>query len=62
MTGSATSPEHLQPAAGGPLDQAEQVCELVHGSLEYADGVTSVRTTAAEALASGRGVCRTWPT
>ncbi len=48
---------HLPPAAG-PLDQAERVCELVHGSLEYADGVTSVRTTAAEALAGGRGVCQ----
>ena len=48
----------LPAAAVGPLDQAELVCELVHGSLEYADGVTSVRTTAAEALAGGRGVCQ----
>jgi transglutaminase-like putative cysteine protease len=47
----------LPSAAVDPLDQAEWVCELVHGSLEYADGVTSVRTTAAEALADGRGVC-----
>ena len=48
----------LPSAAVDPLDQAEWVCELVHGSLEYADGVTSVRTTAAEALAGGRGVCQ----
>lgn len=45
-------------AAVGPLDQAEWLCDLVHASLEYADGVTSVRTTAAEALAGGRGVCQ----
>ena len=41
-----------------PLDRAEWICDLVHASLDYADGVTSVRTTAAEALAGGRGVCQ----
>jgi transglutaminase-like putative cysteine protease len=41
-----------------PLDRAEWICDQVHASLEYADGVTSVRTTAAEALAGGRGVCQ----
>ena len=44
--------------AAAPLDQAELICNLVHASLEYADGVTSVRTTAAGALAGGRGVCQ----
>ena len=48
----------LPAAAVAPLDQAEWICSLVHASLEYADGVTSVRTTAAEALAGGRGVCQ----
>jgi transglutaminase-like putative cysteine protease len=48
----------LPASAVDPLDQAEWICDLVHTSLEYADGVTSVRTTAAEALAGGRGVCQ----
>lgn len=48
----------LPPSAVAPLDQAEWICDLVHASLEYDDGVTSVRTTAAEALAGGRGVCQ----
>ncbi|HEX9355634.1 MAG TPA: transglutaminase family protein [Streptosporangiaceae bacterium] len=48
----------LPATAAAPLDQAEWICDLVHASLEYADGVTSVRTTAAEALAGGRGVCQ----
>jgi transglutaminase-like putative cysteine protease len=41
-----------------PLDRAERNCDLVHSAITYEDGVTSVRTTAAEALAGGRGVCQ----
>ena len=41
-----------------PLEVAGRICALAHRSLEYADGVTSVTTTAAEALALGRGVCQ----
>ena len=48
----------LPASAVAPLDRAEWICDLVHASLDYADGVTSVRTTAAEALAGGRGVCQ----
>jgi transglutaminase-like putative cysteine protease len=48
----------LPSRAVAPLDRAEWICDQVHASLEYADGVTSVRTTAAEALAGGRGVCQ----
>ena len=48
----------LPATAMASLDRAEWICDLVHASLEYADGVTSVRTTAAEALAGGRGVCQ----
>ena len=48
----------LPATAVAPLDRAEWICGLVHASLEYAGGVTSVRTTAAEALAGGRGVCQ----
>jgi transglutaminase-like putative cysteine protease len=44
--------------AGSPLEQAGQICDLVHGAIAYGHGVTSVRTTAAQALAGGRGVCQ----
>jgi transglutaminase-like putative cysteine protease len=44
--------------AAPPLERAEQICALAHRSLAYADGVTSVTTTAAGALALGRGVCQ----
>jgi transglutaminase-like putative cysteine protease len=42
----------------GPEKCAERICEAVHGAIAYQDGVTSVRTTAAEALTGGRGVCQ----
>ena len=42
----------------GPLEKAGQICDLVHGAITYQHGVTSVRTTAAQALAGGRGVCQ----
>jgi transglutaminase-like putative cysteine protease len=44
--------------AEGPRARAERICDVVARSLRYADGVTSVSTTAAEALAGGRGVCQ----
>jgi transglutaminase-like putative cysteine protease len=40
--------------AGDP----ELICELVNRALDYEYGVTGVHTTAAEALAVGRGVCQ----
>jgi len=43
---------------GTLVQRAERVCEAVHSAITYADGVTSVRTTAAEALAGGCGVCQ----
>jgi transglutaminase-like putative cysteine protease len=43
---------------GTPEHQAERICAAVHSALRYADGVTSVQTTAAEALAIGSGVCQ----
>jgi transglutaminase-like putative cysteine protease len=48
----------LAPHAGTPEQRAERICAAVHSALRYADGVTSVRTTAAEALAIGSGVCQ----
>jgi transglutaminase-like putative cysteine protease len=48
----------LRRKTGGPLEDAERICDAVHGALTYRCGVTSVRTTAAEALAGGCGVCQ----
>jgi transglutaminase-like putative cysteine protease len=48
----------LAAPAGTPEQRAERVCEAVHAAITYQDGVTSVQTTAAEALAAGRGVCQ----
>jgi transglutaminase-like putative cysteine protease len=44
--------------ADTPVEQAERICDLVHSAITYRYGVTSVRTTAAQALAAGRGVCQ----
>ena len=41
-----------------PLDVAERLCAWAHGALAYGFGSTTVRTTAIEALAAGRGVCQ----
>jgi transglutaminase-like putative cysteine protease len=40
------------------LATAERFCTFVHEAISYAHGVTSVATTAADALAGGRGVCQ----
>jgi transglutaminase-like putative cysteine protease len=42
---------------GGRLD-AESLCERAHGAITYEWGITGVHTTAASALALGRGVCQ----
>lgn len=41
-----------------PLETAERVCSAVHAAFTYRFGTTSTRTTAAEALAGGVGVCQ----
>ena len=43
---------------GGPLAFAERACTWTRSALAYQWGVTSVRTTAAQALAGGVGVCQ----
>jgi transglutaminase-like putative cysteine protease len=48
----------LSGTAATPVENAERICDLVHSAITYEFGVTSVRTTAAEALACGRGVCQ----
>ena len=40
------------------LDLAMRICAAVHAAVPYEYGVTTVETTAAEALAGGRGVCQ----
>jgi transglutaminase-like putative cysteine protease len=41
-----------------PEETAERVCAAVFAAITYEYGITSVTTTAAEALAAGRGVCQ----
>jgi transglutaminase-like putative cysteine protease len=41
-----------------PERDPAEICSLVHESMAYEWGVTGVHTTAAEALAGGRGVCQ----
>ncbi len=48
----------LRRDGGAGLELAEAVCDWVHGALAYEWGVTDVATTAAGALALGRGVCQ----
>jgi transglutaminase-like putative cysteine protease len=46
-------------SAGDTAEEtADRVSEAVSRAITYADGVTGVTTTAAEALAGGRGVCQ----
>jgi transglutaminase-like putative cysteine protease len=46
-------------AGGGDvLAAAMRVCEAVHELVAYVPGSTTVRTTAVQALAGGRGVCQ----
>jgi transglutaminase-like putative cysteine protease len=45
-------------ASQNRLATAERFCLFVHGAISYAYGITSVATTAVEALAAGGGVCQ----
>ncbi len=48
----------LQAKDGDALPLAEHINRWVHGAMSYAHGVTGVRTPAADALTTGRGVCQ----
>src|SRR3984893_15461037 len=50
--------EELGSSARWGLELAERITEWVNRSMTYRYGVTGVRTTAAEALAQGAGVCQ----
>jgi transglutaminase-like putative cysteine protease len=45
-------------AALAPTADPAAICARVHAAFTYEWGITGVRTTAAEALAGGRGVCQ----
>ena len=53
-------PRPARPPArrGDPEETAERICAAVFDAITYEYGITSVTTTAAEALAAGRGVCQ----
>lgn len=48
----------LEARHGGGLSFAEAACTWTHAALSYQFDVTSVSTTAADAVAGGRGVCQ----
>lgn len=50
--------EQLSAAAPWGLQLAESINDWVYQSMTYKDGATGVRTTAAQALAIGHGVCQ----
>jgi transglutaminase-like putative cysteine protease len=43
---------------GASVELAAEICRTVHTAMTYQYGVTSIRTTAADALAGGLGVCQ----
>ena len=47
-----------RPGNSDPEEVAERICAAVFAAISYEYGVTSVTTTAAGALAGGRGVCQ----
>jgi transglutaminase-like putative cysteine protease len=59
---AAAGPSTAASPAGRPSGAAEEladhVCRAVHAALTYQYGITGIRTTAAEALEGGRGVCQ----
>ncbi len=48
----------LAGSANWGIELADRINDWVYQSMTYQYGITSVRTTAAEALAAGRGVCQ----
>ena len=50
--------EEAGAGSSGPLDLAERLCRWVHRSIRYEFGITTVATTATEALDGGVGVCQ----
>ena len=51
-------PDEDPKAPENPEETAERICAAVFEAITYEYGITKVSTTAAEALAGGRGVCQ----
>ena len=54
----AETAAELRRETGDPLELAERANQWVHRALTYSHDVTTVRTTASEAVALGAGVCQ----
>jgi transglutaminase-like putative cysteine protease len=54
----ADAAHRLSAAATSAMDLAERACSWTRHALTYRHGVTSVATTAADAVAGGEGVCQ----
>jgi transglutaminase-like putative cysteine protease len=54
----ADAARDLSAASSGDMDLAERICTWSRKSMTYEYGVTGVHTTAATALAGGKGVCQ----
>jgi transglutaminase-like putative cysteine protease len=54
----AEAARHLAASATSAVDLAERACTWSRQALTYRHGVTSVATTAAEAVTGGEGVCQ----
>jgi transglutaminase-like putative cysteine protease len=54
----ADAARDLSAASSGDIDLAERICTWSRESMTYEHGVTGVHTTAATALAGGKGVCQ----
>ncbi len=50
--------EQLQAESGDELELAERINEWVAAAMSYGSGATGVHTTAAQALATGKGLCQ----
>lgn len=48
----------LQSEASSEYELAQRINQWVHGAMHYQSGVTTVKTTAAEALKLGQGLCQ----
>jgi transglutaminase-like putative cysteine protease len=51
-------PESARNRDSDPVQSAERICAAVFDAITYRYGITSVTTTAAEALAAGYSVCQ----
>lgn len=58
LIGSVRPALEAAPEGASPVERAALVMHAVFGAFTYTPGSTTIRTTAEEALAQGRGVCQ----